>query len=161
MSTKNGKKPVSEKPNGPIFSEDDIFGSALSIPEAVKEDIENNDLECRFVDSKILLDNHGYHKRGWTAYRKAQGNPVAKESGSTINSQEFLYGSDPHGVVRRGSMVLAVRPKAVGDKHRLYLKQKAERYSQAAHKSNADQLRQMARGYRVDTRVEEDDGGDE
>lgn len=151
--TKEGKKPIKTKPKTQILNHNDIFGNALSLTDEIKKDLEEQGLTPRFVDYKKLKEMDGYHEKGWTIYKKPKCD--------SIDNREFKFGSTPDGVVRRGSMVLAVKSKEQIALHRTYLKQKAERYSQAYTKKKASELRQIAKNSNVDVKIYEgyDDNG--
>lgn len=145
MSTKNGRLPVSQKPRGnaPI-SLSDIFGNPLEVSQSIADTLKAKGLTWRWVDYRKLVDNGGHHERGWAPIK-------AKECGMTETS---VFGGDADGYVRRGTLVLAVRPKAMSDKHRAYLRQEADRYSkvQARH---ASELRQHAKDAGIGMTVSE------
>lgn len=145
---KNGKKPLSSKPK-PMLQESDIFGSPFTVDADLKAEISAKDLECRWVDYKLLAEMGGYHRRGWRAYKRDK-----KEDTATLSNQEFLLGSSPDGLIRRGTMVLAVRPVSVGDKHRQLNRNNAAIY-QNHTKSEANDLRKIAREAGVDTKIHE------
>lgn len=138
---KNGKKPLSARPSAPAnpMQIDDIFGNSLVVPQELQEYLTEKGLEWRWVDYKKLIDAGGYHNRGWVAYQKARhGEPA------TLSTQESILGSDPSGLFRRFSVVLAVRPKVVGDKHRQYLKKRADQYK-GFNKTKAQELKEMSK----------------
>lgn len=128
---KNGQKHISTKKEVQIRPED-VFGDALKLDSALQAEISEAGMEARFVDAKKLYEFNGYHANGWTAFRR--------KSPASI---EFKHGNDPDGVVRRGSLILAVRPKEVCEKHRMLLAQRAKR-SRAVTQTKAAELRQMA-----------------
>lgn len=156
MSTKiiNGKKPLSAKPQGSNFVTEDIFGNTLALPEGLAKTLEEQGLEARWVNAKQLYANQGYHNRGWVVYKQA--------SSGTIDNASFLRGNDPDGLVRRGDCILAVKKIEAAEKHRQYLKDKAERQNRTS-KDAASELRQMASAGGVKTQIHEgyDEDGDE
>lgn len=145
--SKNGRKPLAAKKTVASLTHDDIFGNAMTLPPELKAELDEQGLEPRFVDFKKLKEMDGFHEKGWTVYKK--------EDSDIIGNNEFRFGSTPDGVVRRGSMVLAVKPKASAEKHRAYLRQKAQRYSKSFVKRTTDELRQIARDGNVDARIYE------
>ena len=153
MITK-GKKPRSSKPAPAPIGMDDVFGNRLSIPQVIKDEAEAKGLELRWIDAKKLYENSGYHEKGWEPYKR--------ESSATLDVNSFKFGSDPTGVVRRGSVILATRPKAVCEKHRLFNKQRADR-QMGAPQEHAEEMRQLAKSHGVSARVLEgyDDEGDD
>lgn len=105
---------------------DELHVDELEVDPAVAADIEAQGMEYRWVDAARLDFNSGFHKRGWQAYS------VPKEL--TLEKQK-LWGSDPTGVVRRGSLVLAVRKTEIGDLHRKSNDIKRARYNRYTQQS--------------------------
>lgn len=138
--TINGKKPISSKPTANFDEFDDPFGNPLQLPQAVKDKFKAQGFELRFINIKEVNKLGGYHKRAWV--------PYSKDRFDTIDLSEFHWGGSPDGKVIRGDLVLAVRPIELGDKHRAYLKQKADRLSQS-EKQSAAELRKIAAGRAV------------
>jgi len=132
---KGGKKPAPKKRKSVALNPDEIFTNRLNVPADVIADAEKNGWELRFVDATELQKNGGQHKNGWIAYKR--------KAGST-DDFGFKFGNDPDGVIRRTSMYLAYRPIEQGDKHRAFLKQRAERLSGAFNKQEASRLREEA-----------------
>lgn len=147
---KNGKKPLSQKPVPQLINEDDIFGNPYALDEELKKEIKAKNLEARFVNYSKLVEQGGYHQRGWKVYKRDK-----KEEGATLSSSEFHMGSNPDGSIRRGHDVLAVRPKSVGDKHRQLLKQRAQVVSSDKDQDTAEELRRYARDNQLDVTVQE------
>ena len=134
---KNGKKPIKAKVQASIIREDELFGNPLKLPPGLEAELIAAKLIWRFIDSKKLYENHGYHDKGWTPYKRTNMSETDKKA-------EFKDGSDPDGVYRRGSLILAVKPNEAAEKHRQFLRQKADR-QKSYNKTKAAELRQMAR----------------
>ena len=141
---RGGRKPLTAKRPVPVLSEGDLFGNALSLDPMLKAELDAQGLEGRFVDAAKLFQMGGYHPKGWTVYKR-------KTASGTM---EFKFGNDPDGIVRRGSMILAVKSKDQAEKHRAFLRQKAELYSSVIPRQ-AEELRKMARDNNVDVEVDE------
>lgn len=137
MTIKNGKKPLSAK-TSPAISYDDIFGNALNLPENLKKELEEQGLEGHFIDAKRFYDMGGYHPKGWTLYRSKNKNS------DTISLQDFGLGRDPEGVIRRGSLILAVKTKEQAEAHREFLRSRANKVK-TVNREKAEELRSMAR----------------
>jgi hypothetical protein len=121
---KNGKKALSERPKRVLLPTDfeNEFGNRYTLPKELKAHLTSKGFEWRFVSRKKLIENGGYHERGWVAYHKKQhGWPEG------LNS-EFQVGSDPNENYPRGTDILAVRRIETGDKHRAFLAQRREQY---------------------------------
>lgn len=150
----NGKKPLSSKgrPSGMSNITDDIFGNQLALPEELRQEIEKKGLVARFVSSKTLYANQGYHPKGWRPYKA--------DKAVTLTS-ELKFGSDPDGLVRRGDCILAVKTVDEHAKHKDWLADKADRYK-GHTKQKQRELQDQARAAGASTRVEEGyDGEDE
>lgn len=145
MSLNKGRKPLSERqaPKLPTF--DDMFGSAFDIPKEVKSELESKGLEGRWVSLKSLGANHGYHPRGWRAY---------KAESLKASNLDFLAGQSPDGYLHRGTLILAVRSKEVCDQHRAVNKARIKQ-AKDLEKDQADRLRHKAAAIGLDTMVVE------
>lgn len=143
----NAKRPLSSKKTPTHLKEPDFFQDRFSLSEEVKKEIEAQNLEYRFIDYKKYVNEGGVHRFGWTVYR-VKNQP--KES--------FLIGQNPDGIIRRGSTVLATRPKSYGDKHRDYLEQKNRIYK-GFKAQKAAELRDKARnsGAVIDESYDDDE----
>ena len=127
---KDGKKPLSQKPTGTDTGFE--FGNKLFIEPELKAKAATEGKELRFISAKKLYENAGYHENGWT--------PYIVEKGSFGTLSGFKFGNDPDGVLRRGDAILACRSVELSEKHRTHLKNKASKYSQNAHKKDAENL---------------------
>jgi hypothetical protein len=90
----------------------------------------------------------GYNERGWQPYKRSNN--------ATIDTEEFKFGSSPDGLIRRGSMILAVMPEERRIKLRKALDDKAFR-QQGVQKRDAQELKRMAAGAGLETVVQEGD----
>lgn len=131
---KQGKKPLSQRPTGPASLEEDLFGNMLTLDPALKAELEAKGLVGRFVDAKRLADTGGFHPKGWVVYKRET---------SEQSNADFRFGLQPDGTIRRGTVILAVKKKEQVARHREFLQQKADRYSQALYqKQKAQELRE-------------------
>jgi len=89
-------------------------------PEVAKE-LEEQGLEARYVNIKLMGRNGGTHPRGWRPYKRQKSESSTRD--------EYLFGKDPEGYVRRGDLVLAVKTKEEVSKHRAYLDYEAKSHS--------------------------------
>jgi hypothetical protein len=127
----------------PIVNFDDVFGNQLTIPEEVEAEMKRKGWEPHWLDAKSLHVNQGYHPKGWKVYRR-DTQALGTAGTRTIDSQEFRYGSDPDGVIRRGTLILGYKTSEEVTKHRAYLKQRADRQSNV-QATQAKELRKMVR----------------
>ena len=79
------------------------------IDSILKKELAEKNLEYRFIDFKQAKLNGGRSRAGWMVYKRESEAPRLQGI-STL--------ADPDGLVRQGSMVLAVKPKVLADKQR-------------------------------------------
>jgi hypothetical protein len=153
MAIQNGKRPLSQKAQqkSAALNMDDIFGNPIAVEPEMAKAIESNGYTYRWVNATKLASAGGYHHRGWKALPTSE---LKKWGYGKMDSFSFTFGQDPDGFVRRGDLVLAVRPKEKTDIHRAYLKQEADRASNV-QKKQADELKQMFKDAGVDGKVHE------
>jgi hypothetical protein len=144
---KGGKRPLPGKKGPEPIREDELFGNMLKLDPDIAQELKDKGLEGRFVDAKKLYEANGYHPKGWRVYKRTTAS-------GTIGSNEFKFGTDPDGIIRRGSLILAVKTKEEAEKHREFLRRKAALQSSVVPKA-AEALRRTARENNVDTRVDE------
>ena len=141
---KPGQKSVKEKPAltsiEAAFNDDGLFENALKFPLHIQKELSEAGLEGRWLDAHQVADNAGVHKRGWVVYSY---NTLRKKK--DINDpMSFRFGEDPNGVVRRGTMVLGVKPKAAAERHRALLRQRADAVSPKSIKNKGKASIQQA-----------------
>lgn len=147
MKLKDGKKPLSSKPQPKVDTPDELFSTATTLsPEMLKE-LADQGLKHRWGSYKQLKDMDGYHPRGWKVYRRPES--------AIIDRQDTGFGQSPDGIVRRGDMILMVKPEENWRKHKEYLRNKARRYGKDAEKANVERLRQLAREHNLDPNISE------
>jgi hypothetical protein len=144
---KEGKKPISSR-RKPVetIAHDDVFSSALTLDPELSAELEAKGLVPRFVDAKRMGEMGGYNDKGWVVYKRE------KKASDTINPSDFKFGNDPSGIIRRGSLVLAVKTKEKADQHRRFLNQRSSQQQQI-NKQKADELRAFARQSGIVTEV--------
>ena len=143
---KSNKKPVPDAAHDPEVVQD-IFGDFLGVDPAVAEDIESRGWEKRWIDAKQMVQNSGFHRRGWEVYKIPDGLKLRNSS---------VMGIGPDKDIRRGTLVLGVRSTQLGDAHRRELAARNRVYKALpAQKMKA--LREHARAQGIDTKLHEDD----
>lgn len=142
----DGKKHISEKPKGKSTAAAFSPRSLLDVPEDLKRELEEKGLECRWVDAKQMAEAGNMHRNHWEIYRRDP---------ASISSEAKVFGLPPDGTIRRGTVVLAVRPKDLGQAHKAMLKEKADRLTTSVKKQGAE-LKQLARRANVLDRIEDD-----
>ncbi len=136
MSNPTPKKAKELHDNIDSFFESDITSSDLAVPADIAARLGEKGMEARWIDLKQLKENGGYHKRGWVPYQRKQGDK--------IENIDYRLGVDPDGYIRRANLVLAFRTKALGDKHRANLAERAKSQSAALHRKKiAKEIREQ------------------
>ena len=134
-STIGGKKPLSSKAKSSgAFGVPDFFKNKFAIPEWALAQLAAEGKEGRYIAYKAYVENGNTHDKGWTIHKFKPESTSASDPG--LNAD---------GIIRRGDSVLASRPKEFGDKHRQYLRYRAELQGSSFKKSQANELREMAR----------------
>lgn len=152
---KNGKDPVSKKAEANRrISPDEIYADKFKIDEALKAELAENGLACRFINFKQYRENYGIHKSGWVAYKRKSKDPTPAGD---------LFGSDPDGYVRRGDMILAVKKQEDADKQKKFLQQRSTTLQGNYNKEKAEELRKLMRDSGVQAQIHEgyDENGDD
>lgn len=75
----------------------------------LKKELEEKELEYRFIDFKQAKLNGGRSRAGWIVYKRESADPRLQGISSL---------ADPDGLVRQGSMVLAVKTKNSAERQR-------------------------------------------
>lgn len=149
----NGKKPLAAKAQKTASSRinlADLFSDTLGLDPEIKKGLDAKGLSYRWISAPKLQEFNGHHARGWR--------PVKLKECGTLpsNPQEWMFGSDPEGYIRRGDCILAVRPKELNEKHKAYLKQEADERTRAvSNKAHADELRHLAKEAGVEIKLHE------
>jgi hypothetical protein len=94
-----------QKFTAPLYEDTDEFG----IDSMLKKELEDQGLEYRFIDFKQAKLNGGRSRAGWIVYKRQSVDPRLQGIASL---------ADPDGLVRQGSMVLAVKPTAAAQRQR-------------------------------------------
>jgi len=87
----------------------DDVGDDYDIDPVLKKELEDKNLEYRFIDFKKAQMNGGRSRAGWMVYRRESEDP---------RLQGIKALADPDGLVRNGSMVLAVKTKQAAERQR-------------------------------------------
>lgn len=103
------------------------------VDAGVKRDIEKQGMVCRWINAKKLQENYGFDRRQWKPYKKAT---------DSIASSNSFGGTDSEGFVRRGDLILAVRPKALQDKYSEQISNKNKSLQKVHQKQAAAEIKQ-------------------
>ena len=140
----NNKKVKNVKKEASPFNPNELYNSALDIPNDLRSELDSNNLHGKWINAIEFKRNFGFNRSGWTPYKA--------EKLSKAASADSLYGGDPEGYVRRGDLVLAVKTKEEAAKQKRHLKQKAGLYKNF-NKLKAEEMKQSAREAGVDAKV--------
>lgn len=91
--------------SAPVYDDVDEFDIDLTL----KKELAEQGLEYRFIDFKQAKLNGGRSRAGWIVYKRTTQDP---------RLQGIAALADPDGLVRQGSMVLAVKPIAYAQRQR-------------------------------------------
>lgn len=127
MSIKDGKKPISQKREKKPFSYQKM--SMLDVPPELKKELEEQGLECRWINAPKLRGQQGFNKHYWKPY---------KVNYDKIGIDNFFR--SPDGYLVRGDVILAARPKDIGDAHKARLKAKADRLKASIPNHGQDEI---------------------
>ena len=93
----------------------DFMATGFSLAPGIKKYLDEQGLEARFINIKLIQNSGGVHPRGWQ--------PV-KFPKDVMNSAG-AFGQDVDGYMRRGELILAAKKKEDVAHHRAWLKQTA------------------------------------
>jgi hypothetical protein len=153
MSTK--KQPIAERPTTPNPYESYYSQNMLDVDKDIRSDIEKKGMECRWIDTKEFTASGNQHRHFWTPYKR-EVKPGTSETRATM---DIKHGNDPEGFIRRKSLILAVRPKQLGDAHRQQIAARTERLHQSSRAQVAE-MKRLARqaGSKVYEGFDDEDG---
>ena len=134
MEIKNGKKPLSAKPQPARLVLEDIFGNTLSLDPEIAKTIEGKGLSYRWISMRKWQEMGGSHDRAWRPIRRSECGNIGSNS---------ISGEDPEGYIRRGDLVLAVRSRELNDKHKAYLRQESDRMSRIQGKQRQELAKEV------------------
>lgn len=97
--------PIQKKVPQPVY--DDMDETDIDL--ALKKELAEKNLEYRFIDFKQAKLNGGRSRAGWMIYRRESADPRLQGIASL---------ADPDGLVRQGSLVLAVKTSASAERQR-------------------------------------------
>lgn len=119
------------------------FDDENDIDDVLKKELADKGLEYRFIDYKQAKLNGGRNRSGWMVYKRESDDPRLSGIASL---------KDPDGLVRSGSMVLAVKTLNGAEKQRDKIKRQT-RSMNDYNKSTAQELDQQARKLGGSTRI--------
>jgi hypothetical protein len=130
----------------------DFYMNPYEISDELKQELTKKGLEWRFINA-VKFKEMGYHRSRWVPYRT--------EKGTISSPADQVFGADPEGFVRRGSDILACKPKAAAQAHREHLR-KLTRLQESSHKSKAEQIKSLFKESGIKGQVHEgyDDNGE-
>lgn len=146
------QKPVEKPPQGGILDAWDYTefeSNALSLSKELKAEISAQGLDWRFINRTEYARKGNRHGAAWKPYNIKNRTVV-----------ESFKGIDPEGILTRGDLILAVRPKLISGKFR---EQKAQRNAlyKGYNKTVAGEMKQLAREHGVSDKVKIHEGYEE
>ncbi|UOF79091.1 hypothetical protein [Caudoviricetes sp.] len=111
------------------------FDDENDIDDVLKKELAEKNLEYRFIDYKQAKLNGGRNRNGWMVYKRDTEDPRLSGIASL---------KDPDGMVRQGSMVLAVKTKNSAEKQRNKIRHQTRSLNDY-NKATAEELDQKAR----------------
>jgi len=127
MTIKDGKKPITQKQEKKPFKFEKL--SMLDVPSELKKELSEQGLEYRWINAPRLRGQQGFNKNYWKPY---------KVNYDKIGIDNFFR--SPDGYLVRGDVILAVRPKDIGDAHKARLKSKADRLKASIPNRGQDEI---------------------
>lgn len=131
--SKNGKPTLQDKAANLEASIDMANTDYFFVEPSLKREIEKQGMVCRWINAKKLQENYGFDRRQWKPYKKS--------SDSVATSNPF-GGTDSEGFVRRGDLILAVRPKSIHDKYSEQINNKNKNLQKGHSKQAAEEIKQ-------------------
>lgn len=147
------KKPIEKKSKD--FSDDPVWGSQgfeefydnrLSLSAELKKELKDQGLDWRFINISTFRKAGNRHHSLWRPYNIKSKSPI-----------DAFKGVDPEGVLTRGDLVLAVRPKHVSAAYSKKLEAR-NRANAGYNKAKAEEMRQMAKSAGVGDQVKIHEG---
>lgn len=129
-------KPAEKKSTGTILDAWDYTEfeqNQLSLSNTLKREISDQGLDWRFINAAEYRKKGNRHRSHWKPYNV--------KNRSVIDN---FAGVDPEGIITRGDLILAVRPKVLTEKSRTNL-QERNRIQAGYAKQQARELKQMAK----------------
>jgi hypothetical protein len=111
------------------------FDNQLAVDPSLLKEVAEKGFACRWINASKLKANYGFDSRQWSPYKRIQ-KPGALEN----NSFGF---TDPEGFVRRGDLVLAVRPMAVHNASKARIANKNRTLASNQRKTAVDSIKQV------------------
>ena len=146
MEKKQGRKPIKQRPKA-SFEDAEFSSDITKISDELKAELKEQNYAYRWVDYLKMKTMDGYHPRGWQLYRRP------KEKSDIIDNSEARLGSNPDRLIRRGTLVLAVRSEELNLKHKVYLRNRASRYAANAKAQRKEDLIRTAKQHNLDTTI--------
>lgn len=148
------KKPVESQPKAsrnpdPIWDAagfEEFYDNKLSLSAELKAELKEQDLDWRFINIAQFRHAGNRHHSLWRPYNVKSRSPI-----------DAFKGIDPEGVLTRGDLVLAVRPKHVSAAYRKKL-EKRNLANAGYNRAKAEEMKQLARSAGVGDQVKIHEG---
>lgn len=141
-------KEVSKAKKGEVFDrkdgyfwEDTTGQSKFDIPPSIAKELAQKKYEGRWLNAKLMLENQGVHRSGWKIYKSSNPDKLKK-----MDEFDFSTGVDVDGYVRRGDMILGIKPVELQERHKQRIRAKTEAQDiRNIQKKSAQVLRDTAK----------------
>ena len=103
----------------------------LSIPAALQQELDDAGYDYRWLNEAVYRQNYNMHKSGWKPYHVKNKRAMPSEI-------------DSEGILRRGDLILGVRPKDLSNQHRQKINDANLRQSgKAMQKKKTEEFKQL------------------
>lgn len=137
-----GRKPVAQRQQP--GSKKIIFTprNRLDLPLDLQKKLKDQGLEYRWLDAKRMADSGNLHQNYWEVYRVEAG-----------SEKPGYVAAD--GTVRSGTCILGVRSVEMGDAHREFNHERANRALKAVKAERKELLRDAPEGFGIDDETDQ------
>jgi hypothetical protein len=127
------KETPNHDPNTSGFSYDEFFNNRLSLPDTIKNELNDAGLDWRFINAAQFRNEGNVHRSHWKPYKFLSSPDLA----------------NAEGYLTRGDLILATRPKDVSKAHRKFLNER-NKLQKNQNKADAQKMRQALRDNGMD-----------
>lgn len=138
--------PQIKDPTFEYFNRDEFFNNILSLPDAVKQKLRNEEKDWRFIDGIQFRTNGNIHESHWRPEK--------------FDEPEFKNLVNSEGFIQRKEMILATRPKHVSAAYKKYLNDRNNRLK-TQNADAAKELKRRARQAGIEDQIKVSEGYEE
>lgn len=133
---KGGRKPIATKSQTPNPYAGFFTRKLTDVPDHIKKEAEALGHELRWIDKKEFVEAGNMHRTYWVPFKPKARTEGAAESRDTM---DLVFGNSPEGFIQRKGMVLASRPKQLGDAHREMIRERTARLHETVDNQGLDE----------------------